>query len=67
MTKRSIPQSVFESKEAIRTAILGHQDACDQLARTPRRMLDLGNPNHPSNDLHLFGQPADEFLARQYK
>ena len=45
----------------------GHERACEELAKTPRHMLDEGNPNHPRYDLHLFGQPADEFMRRQYR
>lgn len=66
MQKRSVPQAVFDSPEATKAAQRGHREACDELARTPRHMLDEGNPNHPSYDLQLFGMPADAFLARQY-
>lgn len=68
MTKKiSVPQSVFDSPEALRIAKEGHRLACEELARTPRHLLDESNPNHPRYDLHLFGEPANQFLARQYK
>jgi hypothetical protein len=43
----------------------GHDRAVAELDKMPRHMLDPGNPNHPSQET-LFGQPVDEFLARQY-
>ena len=41
--------------------------ATEELNNTPRHLLDPGNPNHPSHDLHLFGEHYETFLARQYK
>lgn len=67
MIKRTVPQSVFDSPDALRAARKGHAEACAELARIPRHLLDLGNPNHPNYDLHLFGQHHVEFLKRQYR
>lgn len=64
--KRTVQQSVFDSKEAKQIAKIGHRLACEELARTPRHLLDVSNPNHPSHDLHLFGEHVDSFIARQY-
>ena len=58
--------NVFNSPEALRVAREGHQLACDDLARTPRHMLDYGNPNHPSHE-YIFGYDPIEFMAKQYK
>lgn len=66
MKKRSIPQSVFDTKEALRAAKLGHQDACRELAAMGVNDLDIGNPNHPIND-GLFGYETKTFLAKQMK
>jgi hypothetical protein len=65
--KRTVPQAVFDSKDARRIAREGHRLACEELARTPRHMLDEGNPNHPRYDRKLFGYDESEFMARQYK
>lgn len=48
--KRTVQQSVFESKDAIRAAKAGHKLACDELNATPRHLLNEGNPNHPMYD-----------------
>lgn len=64
---RTVPQAVFDSPEARRAARAGHREACQQLDRTPRHLLDEGNPNHPRYDLQLFGQSATTFMARQYR
>lgn len=64
--KRTVPQAVFESKEARRIAASGHKQACEELEKTPRHMLDEGNPNHPMYD-RIFGYDRDEFLAKQYR
>ncbi len=66
MVKRTVAQSVFESKEALKAAKLGHDDAVRELNNTPVHMLDTGNPNHPMND-GIFGYETKEFLAKQYK
>lgn len=66
MMKRTVPQAVFDSKEARRIAAIAHKQACDDLAKKPRHMLGEGNPNHPMYD-GIFGYDRDEFLARQYK
>ena len=63
--KRTVPQSVFESKDALRAAALGHKQACDALARMDVSELDVGNPNHPAND-GIFGYATADFLAKQY-
>lgn len=67
IVKRTVPQAVFDSPEAIKAAKKGHREACEELANTPRHLLDEGNPNHPKYDLQLFGEPVDKFLARQYR
>ena len=67
MSKRTVPQAVFDSPEAKRIAAAGHAQACAELARTPRHLLGEGNPNHPRYDLHLFGYHVDEFMAKQHK
>ena len=65
--KRSIPQAVFDSPEAIRAAKQGHAQAVRELAMTPRHLLDPGNPNHPDNfTSKLFGYDEAEFMAKQY-
>lgn len=66
MTKRTVPQAVFDSPQALKAAKQGHAQACQELADTPRHMLDEGNPNHPRYDLHLFGQHHETFMRRQY-
>jgi hypothetical protein len=67
MEKRTVPQAVFDSKEALRVAREGYRQACDELDRTPRHLLDEGNPNHPRYDRKLFGYDEQEFLAKQYR
>ena len=67
MSKRTVSQAVFDSPEALRIARAATKEATEQLDRMPRHMLDDGNPNHPRYDLHLFGVPAAEFMARQYR
>lgn len=65
--KRTVPQAVFDSPAALRAAKRGHAEACAELDRMPRHLLDEGNPNHPRYDLHLFGEHCETFLARQHK
>jgi hypothetical protein len=67
MEKRTVPQTVFDSKDARKAARDGHRQACAELERTPRHMLDEGNPNHPNYDAKLFGYDVAEFLAKQFK
>jgi len=67
MERRTVPQAVFDSKEALRAAREGHRQACEELARTPRHLLDEGNPNHSRYDRKLFGYDEQEFLAKQYR
>lgn len=64
--KRTIPQSVFDSKSALRIAKQATKEATEQLENTPRHMLDEGNPNHPIHD-GLFGHDRDDFMAKQYR
>ena len=64
--KRTVPQAVFDSKEAIRIARNGHLLACRDLDRTPRHLLGEGNPNNPKYE-QLFGYDCDVFLAKQYR
>jgi hypothetical protein len=66
MNKRTVHQSVFDSKEARRVQAAGHKQAVEELERTPRHLLDDGNPNHPMYD-QLFGYDREEFMAKQYK
>lgn len=65
--KRTVPQSVFESPEARRIAKEAHRLACEDLARTPRHLLDPGNPNHPDYDDRIFGYTVPDLLAKQYR
>lgn len=65
--KRTIPQAVFDSKEARKIIQAGHRQACEELDRVPRHMLNEGNPNHTMYDNKLFGYSEQEFLAKQYK
>lgn len=67
MNKKSVPEAVFASSEARRLTREGHKQACEELEKTPREMLDEGNPNHPRYDLHLFGEHHTAFMARQHK
>ena len=67
MEKRTVPQAVFDSPEAVRIRNLGHAQACRELDNTPRHLLGEGNPNHPKYDLHLFGEHHESFLKRQFK
>lgn len=62
--KRSVPQAVFDSPEAISIAREGHRRACADLAKLHPTQLDTGNPNHPIND-GLFGYDTETFLAKQ--
>ena len=64
--KRTVPQAVFESKDALRAAALGHKQACDELARMDVRSLGTGNPNHPIND-GIFGYATADLMAKQYE
>lgn len=66
MTKRTVSQSVFDSKTALRIAREATKQATEELERTPRHMLDEGNPNHPMYD-QIFGYDREEFMAKQYR
>jgi hypothetical protein len=63
--KRTVSQSVFDNPSLRRVISAATKDAVSELNSTPRHLLDPGNPNHPSYDLHIFGRPADEFMAMQ--
>ena len=65
IAKRSVPQAIFDSPEALRIAKLATKEATDELNATPRNLLDEGNPNHPSYDT-IFGYEREAFMARQY-
>lgn len=56
MNKRTVPQAVFDTRQAIAAAKAGHQQACEELARVPVDQLGEGNPNHPRYDDKLFGK-----------
>lgn len=64
--KRTVPQSVFDSPDAIRVSKRAHREACEELVRTPVHLLNVGNPNHPIHD-GLFGYATADFLAKQNK
>lgn len=69
MTKRTVPQTIFDSPEARRVQKAAHRQACAELdakfaAGGP---FDDGDPNHPMYSRTLFGYPEAEFLARQYR
>lgn len=63
--KRDIQQSVFDAFHPMAKRICA--EVGRKLDNTPRHMLDVGNPNHPSYDLHLFGEHHEDFIKRQYK
>lgn len=65
--ERTIPQTVFDSREARRIIEAGTREAIADLERMPRHMLSESNPNHPSYDLHLFGEHYVSFMGKQYK
>lgn len=65
MAKIDVPQSVFDSPDAMRIAREGHRLACEDLARTPPHKLDIGNPNHPTHS-GIFGYETSEFMRKQY-
>lgn len=65
MNKRTVPQSVFDSKSALRIAREATNAATEELNNTPRHLLDEGNPNHPMYD-QIFGYDQI-FMAKQYK
>ena len=46
-TPRTVPQSVFDSKDAIRAARLGHEAACRELDRRAIASIPESDPNHP--------------------
>jgi len=64
--KRTVPQAIFETKDALRAAALGHKQACDELARMNVNDLSTGNPNHPIND-GIFGYATADLMAKQYE
>ena len=54
LKKRDVPQSVFDSPQALAMARKATKEATDELNRTPRHLLDEGNPNHPRFDSPRF-------------
>ena len=66
MKKRTVPQAVFDSKDALRVAAEATAEARRELEKTPASMLDIGNPNHPIYDV-IFGYDKDVFMSLQYK
>jgi hypothetical protein len=65
--KKTIPQSVFDSKEAKTVIKNGTKSAILELNLTPCCQLDPGNPNHPDYGDKIFGYPEKEFLEKQYR
>ncbi len=65
--KRSVPQEVFDSKEARKATIDGHLQAVKDLDAMHPSQLDPGNPNHPDHNDKLFGYDQKQFLEKQYK
>lgn len=59
----TITETEIEFDKLVRA---GHLRACEELDRTPRHMLDEGNPNHPMYD-RLFGYDREDFMAKQYR
>lgn len=64
---RTVSQAVFDSPAAKKVINAGHKQACDELVRTPKEKLDVGNPNHPSYDNQSLGYPERAQLAKQFK
>lgn len=78
MKKFTVPQSVFDSKLAMKIAKEGHRQAVNLLeAEHKRGIFDEGDPNHPKYNnginyatrlpVSLFGYGTQEFLMKQYK
>lgn len=67
MTKRSIPQPVFDSSDARRVIKAGNAEACRDLERKPCHLVGEGDPNHPMYELHLFGEHYSTFMNRQHR
>lgn len=66
MKKIFIPQSVFDSPQALAIAKAGHKQACADLARKHPSDLGEGNPNHPKYE-SLFGYERNDFMNKQYR
>lgn len=66
LKRRDVPQSVFDSPAARRIAKIAIREATEELNRTPRHLLDEGNPNHPQYDM-LFGYDREAFMRKQYE
>ena len=78
MNKTTIPQSVFESKEAKKAIKSAFHEADKELeAQHKRGIFDEGDPNHPKYNnginyatglpLNIFGYDTKLFLNKQYK
>jgi hypothetical protein len=68
--KRTVPQAVFDSPQALKAAREGHRQACEELEAQFQAggPFDEGNPNHPMYSTKLlFGYPEKVFLAKQYR
>lgn len=77
MQKRTVAQSVFDSKDAKRIAKIAMKEADDMIyAQHLRGEFGDGDPNHPKYNngynyatgkfVNLFGYSQDELLAKQY-
>ena len=65
--KRTIPQAVFDSKEARKIQKHAIEAAARELDSAKNNLLDEGNPNHPMYENNLFGYGEKEFMAKQYR
>jgi hypothetical protein len=65
--KRTIPQAVFDSPEALRVAKQGHLEACRLYEAIPDHLRGEGDPNHPMYRNKILGYDEKEFLEKQYK
>jgi hypothetical protein len=78
ITKTTVPQSVFDSKDAKRIMRAAFAQADKELFEEHKRgIFSEGNPNHPMYrnginyttglPVNIFGYDTKEFLAKQYK
>ena len=65
--KRTVPQSVFDSPEALRVAKQGHLEACRLYEAIPDRLRGEGDPNYPMYHNKILGYDEKEFMEKQYK